>query len=130
MFDKKALLKMLEESGEEMDIKPLMKKLTLKKIMSDMAKKSGESLLGSVKKKDPMDILADKKASVTVATDDPKKLPEALETAKELVKDMPKGLSDIDKDLLKKEKPESEDDLEGLEDLDEELLKKLLEELE
>lgn len=128
MIDKKELMKklLLGEDDEKIDPRVEMKKMALKQVMSAMSKKSGEDMFKALK---PKELLKDAKASVTVATDDPKKLPEALETAKEVVETMPKGLADLAKEEPKKEKMLESDDLD-LEDLDEEMLKKLLEELD
>jgi hypothetical protein len=58
------------------------------------------------------------KASVTVATDDPKKLPEALEKAEELVEQMPE-MDQMKDDYMseKSEDMEESDDME-MEDMD------------
>lgn len=108
MLNKKDLLKKLL-AGEE-DPKLLLKKYALKQASDLMSKEIADSLHESQSKA---------KAAVTVATDDPKKLPEALEKAKELSEDLlkkgPLSLQDLAEEHLaqqeepKKKKKEEEE---------------------
>ena len=121
MKDLKKLLK--KEDGSDKEMRSKMKMDALAKLSDEMGSISGSSIMEKALKP---------KASVTVATDDPKKLPEALEKAEELVEKMPEldGLESMKEDYLsdddESEEVESDEmDLDSMspEQLKEELLK-------
>ncbi|MDW8347252.1 MAG: hypothetical protein RML94_09870 [Bacteroidia bacterium] len=114
---KKELLKKLLEGKE--DPRHILKKYVLSQ---------ASSLMG----KEMLDGFKDAKASVTVATDDPEKLPEALEKAKEIVESKKLDFQEIADEMLAEKdmedkKDEDELDLDKM-DVDQlrDLLKKLL----
>jgi len=103
MKDLKKLLSKEEGSPEKMDARSAIKMKALKELSDEMSSISGNSLLESMAPK----------ASVTVATDDPKKLPEALEEAKDIAEDLPKM------PMMEMEEDESEEDeMDESEDMD------------
>lgn len=113
MKDLKKLLKKEDDSSKEMRSK--MKMDALAKLSDEMGEISGSSIMEKALKP---------KAAVTVATDDPSKLPEALEKAEEMVEQMPE-MEEM-KDEYMSDESESEDmDLDSMspEQLKEELLK-------
>jgi len=116
MKDLKKLLKSDDSSSKEMRAK--MKMDALAQLSDEMSNMSGSSVMEKVLKP---------KASVTVATDDPKKLPEALEKAEDMVEKMPDMEdSEESEDMEMEDSEESEDsDLESMspEELKAELLK-------
>lgn len=82
---------------EMMEAKKEMKMRALKDLRKMMGERSGSSLMEAMKPK----------ASLTVATDDPKKLPEALEKAEDMLEEIP--------ELAEAEEQEDEDeDLEAM----------------
>ena len=107
MKDLKKLLKSDDGSSKEMRAK--MKMDALAKLSDEMGEMSGSSIMEKAMKP---------KASVTVATDDPKKLPEALEKAEELLEGAP-SMEDM-KDEYMSDEEESEDmeESEDSEDMD------------
>jgi hypothetical protein len=96
MKDLKKLLKD-DESGSR-ELKTLMKMRALEGLSDEMGKMSGASVLEKMLKP---------KAAVTVATDDPKKLPEALKKAEELTKKLP-SMEEMKDEYLGKEDDEEE----------------------
>lgn len=116
---KKELLKKLMEKKEKVNPERELKLRALDSL---------DEFMGNL---DLEDLLSNAKASVTVAADDPKKLPEALDKAKELVEKAPvlekeKPMSDL---FAEKKEEKEESGLEDLDDLSVEDLKKLLKEL-
>lgn len=80
MKDYKKMMKSEEEQDSSMDdVKTDLKKEALRNLSKEMSKVSGGSLMDKL----------NPKASVTVATDDPSKLPDALAKAKDLAENMP-----------------------------------------
>ena len=117
MKDLKKLLKK-EDSGDK-DLRSKMKMDALSKLSDEMGQMSGSSIMEKALKP---------KASVTVATDDPSKLPEALEKAEELVEKMPEMEEMKDEYMSDDESDEDESeemDIDSMspEQLKEELLK-------
>jgi hypothetical protein len=96
MKDLKKLLKDGESDSKE--LKMLMKMKALEDLSDEMGKISGASVLEKMLKP---------KAAVTVATDDPKKLPEALKKAEELTKKLP-SMEEMKDEYLGKEEDEEE----------------------
>jgi ribosomal protein L10 len=78
MKDLKKMMK--EEDSSMMEMKPDIMKKALRELSQEMSRASSGSALEE---------MAKPKASVTVATDDPEKMPEALEKAKEMAEQMP-----------------------------------------
>jgi len=96
MKDLKKLLKDDESSFKE--LKTMMKMKALEGLSDEMGKISGVGVLERALKP---------KAAVTVATDDPKKLPEALKKAEELTKKLP-SMEEMKDEYLGKEEDEEE----------------------
>jgi hypothetical protein len=95
----KDMKKMMEKEAmpeEMMEAKRDMKMRALKDLRKMMTESSGASLMEAMKPK----------ASLTVATDDPKKLPEALEKAEDMLEKMP--------EVMEVEEREDDDDDEDL----------------
>ena len=115
MKDLKKLLKK-EDSGDK-EMRAKMKMDALSKLSDEMGEISGSSIMEKALKP---------KASVTVATDDPKKLPEALEKAEDMLETMPEMEEMKDEYMSDDDDNELEDmDLDSMtpEQLKEELLK-------
>lgn len=98
----KDMKKMMEKEAmpeEMMEAKKDMKMRALKDLRKMMGESSGSSLMEAMKPK----------ASLTVATDDPKKLPEALEKAEDMLETMPE-MAEIEE----QEESEDDEDLEAM----------------
>jgi len=109
MKDLKKLLKGGEGMNKEMMSK--MKMDALARLSDEMSDMSGSSIMEKALKP---------KASVTVATDDPKKLPQALEKAEDMLEE-----SDLLEGMEESEESEEQDDM----DLDSMTPEQLKEEL-
>jgi hypothetical protein len=109
MKDLKKLLKGGDGMNKEMMSK--MKMDALARLSDEMSEMSGSSIMEKALKP---------KASVTVATDDPKKLPEALEKAEDMLEE-----SDLMEGMEESEESEEQDDM----DLDNMTPEQLKEEL-
>lgn len=100
MKDLKKLLKNDDSSNKEMRAK--IKMDALAQLSDEMSNISGSSVMEKVLKP---------KASITVATDDPKKLPEALEKAESIVEKLP-SMEDMKDEYMSECDGEESEDME------------------
>lgn len=136
MMMRDMLKKLMAEKEGMPSEKDKMKYDIKKKLLEQLSSEMGAEIVNPLKEMP--------KASVTVASSDPKKLPEALEEAKELVQEVsplmekPLDIEDMtekykkgmsSEDAVEKEDDKEKDLKELLESLDPDMVKKLLSEL-
>jgi hypothetical protein len=120
MKDLKKMMGKMQPEGGKPDVREQLKLRALKELSDEMSSISGGSLMESMAPK----------AAVTVATDDPKKLPQALEDAKELTEELPSELlASSEMDEENEEEDDVADAMDDLEELSPEQLKEMIRKL-